>query len=150
MKKYLFFIILCFTLTASAEGIELISNFAFHSCTILDRDFNVMQEIPSESGDPIGLYALAKADGKEYIVVTIGEKSAYDIQVVNVVQGKAENNSRIDMYQGGMTFQGQIVPINVFLEYNVKRNKYIPETITIDINNSPNFIQLSGLIPVHK
>lgn len=150
MKKFILLLFVCISIIGYGQNIDIVSNYAFHNFTVLDRDFNVIQEIPSKSGDPIGLYALAKADGKEYIVVTAGDESLYDIQVVNVVRGEVENNSRIDMYQGGMTFQGQIVVINVFLQYNVKRNNSIPEAITIDVNNSPTFIQLSGLIPVHK
>lgn len=151
MKKSILLIIICISaLTSYGQDINVVTTYAFHKISVLDREFNVIQELPSQSGDPIGLYSLANADGKEYIIVTIGDESAYEIQVVNFVQGDAKNNSRIDLYQGGMTVEGQIVIINVYLEYNENRNKKIPEAITVDVNNSPNFIQLSGLVPIHK
>lgn len=151
MKKIVLLILGCILpLISCGQGISIVSNYAFHNCTVLDRNFNVIQELPSQSGNPIGLYILAKENGKEYIAITIGDESAYEIKVVNVVRGDVENNTRIDMYQGGMIVEGQIAVINVFLEYNLKRNNSIPEAITIDVNNSPNFIRFSGLIPVHK
>lgn len=134
----------------NTDDLKIDTPYAYHECLVLDRDFNVMQDTPSSDGNPIGLFSISEDSKMKYIIATLGEKSMYEIQVVNTVIGEPENGSRIDMYQGGMHFQGQIVIINVFLEYDLSRSSTIPEAVTFDVNNSPNFIQLKGLIPVHK
>lgn len=150
MKKIVLIILLLFSsLVSFAEDDNILCKFAIHDYIVLDREFNVINNMPSSNGNSLGLFILAESNSKKYIVVTLGKDPVYEIVVVNEVYGDIKNGSKIDMYQGGMTFQGQIVVINVFLEYDVDKNLNIPEAITIDVHKSPNFIQLKGLIPIN-
>ena len=150
MKKFflLFVITLSCVSNLFAQDYQVNQKFVFHECLVLNRDFSIKEKIPSESGDPMGLYIFTEIEDKKYIVVTLGQETMYEIQVVNTVNGKVENGSRIDMYQGGMHFQESIVVINVFLEFDTTKNTEIPEAITIDVNNSPTFIQFKGIVPL--
>lgn len=151
MKKFLLLVTVCISaISCYGQDADIKSLYAYHISTVLDRDFNVLKEIPSSTGDPIGIFGLAKYNEKDYITITLGHEPLYEIQVVNFVKGDVENGIRIDMFQGGMYVEEQIAVINVFLEYNIERNDNIPEAITIDVYKSPNYIRLSGLIPVHK
>lgn len=127
--------------TVNAEDIEFLHLYVFHHCTVLDRELNVINDIPSESGDPMGTFSLVESEGKKYIEVTLAEDPVYEILVVNEVKGKVKKGRRIDLYQGGMQFEGQIVIINVFIEYDTTKNTEYPDVITIDVHNSPNYIQ---------
>lgn len=150
MKKLFLLIVIILSCAPNffAQDYSVIQKFVFHEALVLNRDFSIQERIPSESGDPMGLYIFTEIEDKKCILVTIGEEPKYEILIVNIVEGDVEDGRRIDMYQGGMHFKGEIVVINVFLEFDISKNSKVPESITIDVNNSPNFIQFKGILPL--
>ena len=88
MKRFLIIFFLFLNLTSLAQSITSDCIYAIHNWTVLDRSFNEVDNIQSNSGDPMGLFSISQADGKKYIVVTFGKEPVYEIQVVNEVKGK--------------------------------------------------------------
>ena len=58
-----------------------------------------------------------------------------------------QKNLKIIMYQGGETIENMgTYTANIFFVYDLSKNKNVPELIRLEINNSPNIMQYSGLI----
>ena len=82
MKKLLFIFVLMLTASFSINAAErVIHSYLYHGFKVYDRENNLIQEIPSSSGDPIGLFVVAEIDGEKYLSVTVGDKSAYEFRV---------------------------------------------------------------------
>ena len=54
-----------------------------------------------------------------------------------------KDGTRADVYAGGMTVEGQTVPLQVFVCYS---KSTIPDVIIVDVFNSPTLIELSRLV----
>ena len=149
MKKLIFYLLLL-SICFSIEAKEKHTGFAYHSFTVKDRNFEVVQEY-KEDGHPLGVIIDANIDGTQMIGVTLGKETVYEVQIVNTVEDDGVNpNEKCVMYQGGMKFQGEIVVINVLYFYDVHKNKEIPEYVWIDVNNSPTIMELSGLVKINE
>lgn len=99
--------------------------------------------MPSSSGDPIGLFLVAEIDGEKYLSVTVGDESAYEFRVALSKNVDENDGTRADVYAGGMTVEGQTVPLQVFVCYS---KSSIPDVILVDVFNSPTLIELSRLV----
>lgn len=147
MKYILFLFSLIGALCLNAA--ESHESFAYHSFTVKDRDFNVQDEFHGD-GAPLGLILNAYIDDTQYIAITLGENTIYEVQVVNEVTDQDfAPGYKCLMYQGGMSFQGEIVAINILFIYNLSRNTEIPDTVLVDVNNSPTIMELSGLVKLN-
>lgn len=100
--------------------------------------------MPTSNGDPIGMFILAEIDGRKYISVTVGNDPVYEFPVALSKEG-SENGIRTEVYGGGTIFQGQTVPLQLFLVYSTST---IPDEIIVDVFNSPNYIILSNIVSV--
>lgn len=148
--KHLVAFLVSLTISFMAVASESYSSYAYHSFTVKDRDFNVQHESQGD-GKPMGLIIDADIDGTEYIGITLGEETIYEVQVVNVVKDEdSQQGIKCVMYQGGMKFQGEIVVINVLFTYDLDKNSNIPETVLVDVVNSPTIMELSGLVKLNS
>lgn len=144
MKKLLFIFVLMLTASFSINAAErVIHSYLYHGFKVYDRENNLIQEIPSSSGDPIGLFTVAEIDGEKYLSVTVGDKSAYEFRVALSKDVNETDGTRADVYAGGMTVEGQTVPLQVFVCYS---QSTIPDVIIVDVFNSPTLIELSRLV----
>ena len=106
MKKSLLALcvsLFCGTFALAAQDNQTLK-YLYHEMQVLDRDYSVIEEFPSENGNPVGMYILTEIESydSKYIVVTIGKEITYQIQVVNIVEGEVKDGMKVDMYQGGM------------------------------------------------
>lgn len=149
MKNLIITIILllvCF----SGIAADKCTSYAYHSVTIKDRDFNVVEELQG-NGKPMGLILNIESDGSKFLGVTIGEKSIYEITIVNTVEdSSSQPGVKCILYQGGMKFQGEYIVINVFYIYDTQKNGEIPEYVWIDVDNSPTIMELSGIVKINN
>ena len=99
--------------------------------------------MPSSSGDPIGLFIVAEIDGEKSLSVTVGEKSTYEFRVALSKNVDEKDGTRAEVYAGGMTIEGQTVPLQVFVCYS---KSTIPDVIIVDVFDSPTLIELSRLV----
>ena len=144
MKKLLF--VLALMLIASFElsaSERVLHSYIYHKFKVYDRDNNLIQEIPSSNGDPIGLFIVAEIDGDKYLSITVGDKSAYEFKVTLSKNVNEKDGTRANVYAGGMTIDGQTVPLQIFVCYS---KSSIPDAIIVDIFNSPTLIELSRLV----
>lgn len=144
MKKLLFVFVLMLTASFSAGASErIIHSYLYHGFKVYDRDNNLIQEAPSSSGDPIGLFIVAEIDGEKYLSVTIGDESAYEFRIALSKNVDEKDGTHADVYAGAMTVEGQTVPLQVFVCYS---KSTIPDVIIVDVFNSPTLIELSRLV----
>lgn len=144
MKKLQFVFALMLIASFSISAAErVIHSYLYHGFKVYDRENNLIQEIPSSSGDPIGLFVVAEIDGEKYLSVTVGDKSAYEFRVALSKDVNETDGTRADVYAGGMTVEGQTVPLQVFVCYS---QSTIPDVIIVDVFNSPTLIELSRLV----
>lgn len=141
MKRFILFFGIFISITAFAQE-RVLKSLIFHNCTISDRDFNFINEIPSSNGDPIGMFLLVEVDGNKYILVTLGKDPIYEFFVA-LSKEENDNGLRSEIYAGGTEFQGQTVPLQLFLMYTTSS---IPDKIIVDVFNSPNYIILSNIV----
>ena len=89
----------------------------------------------------------ATIDNKNYLLISIPDVHTYQLQIVNKVVDTPQKNLKIIMYQGGETIENMgTYTANIFFVYDLSKNKNVPELIRLEINNSPNIMQYSGLI----
>ncbi len=144
MKKVLLVVALMLIASFNLSAAErIIHSYLYHGFKVYDRENNLIQDMPSSSGDPIGLFLVAEIDGKKYLSVTVGDESAYEFRVALSKNVDEYDGTCADVYAGGMTVEGQTVPLQVFVCYS----KYsIPDVILVDVFNSPTLIELSRLV----
>lgn len=143
MKKFILIFFLFISLTSYAKE-EVLESCIYHNFTVLDRDNNLIEDIPSSNGDPQGLFLLADIDGTKFISVTSGKDSLLDLQVY-LSKEVEENGIRTEIYGGAVDFENQKVPLQVFVFYTKSDT---PDDVVIDIYNSPTLIRLSGLVKI--
>ncbi len=144
MKKLLFVIVWMLIASFSVSASErVIHSYLYHGFSVYDRDNNLIQENPSSNGDPIGLFIVAEIDGEKYLSVTVGDESAYEFRIVLSKKVNEKDGTHADVYAGGMTVEGQTVPLQVFVCYS---KSTIPDVIIVDVFNSPTLIELSRLV----
>lgn len=122
---------------------RVIHSYLFHGFKVYDRENNLIQETPSSSGDPIGLFIIAEIDGKKYLSFTIGDESAYEFKVALSKNVKENDGTRAEIYAGGMSVEGQTVPLQVFVCFS---KSSIPDGVLVDVFNSPTIIELSRFV----
>lgn len=122
---------------------RVIHSYLFHGFKVYDRENNLIQDIPSSSGDPIGLFIVAEIDGKKYLSITIGDESAYEFKIALSKNVNEKDGTRVEVYAGGMSIEGQTVPLQVFVCFS---KSAIPDVVLIDVFNSPTIIELSRLV----
>lgn len=122
---------------------RVIHSYLYHGFKVYDRENNLIQDTPSLSGDPIGLFLVAEIDGEKYLSVTVGDESPYEFRVALTKNIDEKDGTRADVYAGGMTVKGQTVPLQVFVCYS---KSSIPDVILVDVFNSPTLIELSRLV----
>lgn len=145
MKKLLFLFCLCITIICGAQNLESIShNYLYHGFKVYDRDNNLIKA--SSSGDPIGLFIVAEISGEKFLSVTVGDESVYAFKVVLSKNVDDNDGTHTDVYAGGMTIEGQIVPLQVLVCYS---KSIIPDVILVDVFNSPTLIELNSLVPLN-
>ncbi len=144
MKKVLFLLGMVLTMYIGVNASEnIIHSYIYHGFKVYDRDYNLIQDIPSPDCNPIGLFIVAVINGEKYLSVTVGEDSAYEFKVALSKRVNEDDGTYADVYAGGMTVEGQIVPLQVFVCYS----KFaIPDVILVDVLNSPTLIELSRLV----
>lgn len=142
-KTFLFcFLMLFASFTISATE-QIVHSYLYHGFKVYDRENNLIQDTPSSSGDPIGLFIVAEIDGEKYLSITSGKDSVYEFKIVLSKVIDEDNGVHADLYAGGMTVEGQTVPLQVFVFFS----KYsIPDAIVVDVFNSPTLIELSRLV----
>lgn len=144
MKKILLVgaFILFVSLVLSAKE-HVIHSYLYHGFKVYDRENNLIQDAPSTSGDPIGLFLVAEVDGEKFLSVTVGNDSAYEFKIVLSKSIEEKEGTHADIYAGGMTVEGQTIPLQVFVCYS---KSTIPDAIIVDVFNSPTLIELSRLV----
>ncbi|MDE5822490.1 MAG: hypothetical protein K2H63_08430 [Paramuribaculum sp.] len=144
MKNVLFafamMLVASFNLSAAER---VIHSYLYHGFEVYDRENNLIQEMPTSSGDPFGLFLVAEIDGEKYLTITVGETSLYEFRVALSKNVDEKDGTRADVYAGGMTVEEQIVPLQVFVCYS---KSTIPDVIIVDVFNSPTLIELSRLV----
>lgn len=144
MKKTLlvgaFVLFVSFVLSAKEQ---VIHSYLYHGFTVYDRENNLIEDMPSASGDPIGLFLVAEVDGEKYLSVTVGNDSVYEFMILLSKSIEEKDGTRADIYAGGMTVEEQSVPLQVFACYSTST---IPDVIIVDVFNSPTLIELSRLV----
>lgn len=144
MKKFLFiFNLMLFASLNLSAAERVIHSYLYHGFKVYDRENNLIQEMPSSSGDPIGLFIVAEIDGEKSLSVTVGEKSTYEFRVALSKNVDEKDGTRAEVYAGGMTIEGQTVPLQVFVCYS---KSTIPDVIIVDVFDSPTLIELSRLV----
>lgn len=140
---YFLLVLMLFTSFALSASEHVIHSYIYHGFKVYDRENNLIQDTPSSSGDPIGLFLVVDIDHEKYLSVTAGEDSVYEFKVVLSKAVDDEDGTHADVYAGGMTVDGQTVPLQVFVCYS---KASIPDVILIDVFNSPTLIELSRLV----
>ncbi|MGM9795527.1 MAG: hypothetical protein ACI3ZZ_04840 [Candidatus Aphodosoma sp.] len=144
MKKVLFILGMMLTVSISVNATEnIIHSYIYHGFKVYDRDYNLIQDNPSSNGDPIGLFIVADINGEKYLSVTAGEEPVYEFKIALTKNVDDKDGTHTDVYAGGMTVEGQIVPLQVFVCYS---KSAIPDVILVDVFNSPTLIELSRLV----
>lgn len=144
MKKLLFVFVLMLIASLNVSASErVIHSYLYHGFKVYDRDNNLIQEIPSSSGDPIGLFIVAEIEDEKYLSVTVGDESAYEFRIALSKNVDDKDGTHADVYAGGMPVEGQTVPLQVFVCYS---KSIIPDVIFVDVFNSPTLIELSRLV----
>lgn len=65
MKKVLLVVALMLIASFNLSAAErIIHSYLYHGFKVYDRENNLIQDMPSSSGDPIGLFLVAEIDGK--------------------------------------------------------------------------------------
>lgn len=72
----------------------------------------------------------------------MGQDPIYEFPVA-LSKEENDNGLRSEIYAGGTEFQGQTVPLQLFLMYSTSS---IPDDIIIDVFNSPNYIKFSNIV----
>lgn len=145
MRKTLLLLILTlFTSFSVGATKHIIHSYIYHGFKVYDRDNNLIQDMPSSSGAPIGIFLVAEIDGKKFLSITVGKDSAYEFKVVLSKDIDEQDGTRANVYAGGMTIEGQTVPLQVFVCYS--KSSSIPDVILVDVFNSPTLIELSRLV----
>lgn len=142
-KSFLFWVLMLFASFTISATEQIVHSYLYHGFKVYDREHNLIQDTPSSSGDPIGLFLVAEIDGEKYLSITSGKDSVYEFKIVLSKVIDEDNGVHADLYAGGMTVEGQTVPLQVFVFFS----KYsIPDAIVIDVFNSPTLIELSRLV----
>lgn len=89
------------------------------------------------------MFIVAEIEGEKYLSVTVGKDSAYEFKIVLSKTIEEEDGTHADVYAGGMTVEGETVPLQVFVCYS---KTPIPDVILVDVFNSPTLIELSRLV----
>lgn len=143
MKVLILFALMLIASLSLSAAERVIHSYLYHGFKVYDRENNLIQDMPSSSGDPIGLFLVAEIDGEKYLSVTVGDESAYEFRVALSKNVDENDGTRADVYAGGMTVEGQTVPLQVFVCYS---KSSIPDVILVDVFNSPTLIELSRLV----
>ncbi len=134
-------VILFVSLPLSARE-QILHSYLYHGFKVYDRENNLIRDLPSTNGDPLGLFLVAEVDGDKFLSVTVAENTVYEFRIV--FSETIENKGFYALeYSGGMMVDGQAVPIRVYLYYTTSP---LPDFVLVDVYKSPTFIELSGLI----
>lgn len=123
--------------------------YLFHKMEVLETGTDKLLDSFPGMG---GMVVSATAHGKEYLIISIPKVHTYELQIVNRAEEDiTEQNLKIVMLQGGETIENVgIYTANVFFIYDLKKNLNMPEIIRLEINNSPNIMQYSGIIKLSE
>lgn len=122
---------------------RVIHSCLYHCFKVYDRDSKLINEIPSSNGDPIGLFIVAEIDGEKYLSITVGDDSVYEFKIALSKNIDEVDGTRAEVYAGGMSVEGQTVPLQVFVCFS---KSSIPDNVLVDVFNSPTIIELSQLV----
>lgn len=147
MKRYIYLIFCCLSIPLCAQtsgNFTINEKLIFHKLEVLETGTDkVLDSFPEGSG----MIVDATIDNKNYLLISIPDVHTYQLQIVNKVVDTPQKNLKIIMYQGGETIENMgTYTANIFFVYDLSKNKNIPELIRLEINNSPNIMQYSGLI----
>lgn len=144
MKKVIFvFALLLIASFNKSAAEQVIHSYLYHGFKVYEREGNLIRDLPSSDGDPIGIFIVAEIDGEKYLSITLGDKTAYEFRVALSKNIDEDDGTHTDLYAGGMTFEGQTVPLQVFVFYS---KSTIPDAIIVDVFKSPTLIELSRLV----
>lgn len=147
MKRYINLIFCCLSIPLCAQtsgNFTINEKLIFHKLEVLETGTDkVLDSFPEGSGMIID----TTIDNKNYLLISIPDVHTYQLQIVNKVVDTPQKNLKIIMYQGGETIENMgTYTANIFFVYDLSKNKNVPELIRLEINNSPNIMQYSGLI----
>ena len=147
MKRYIYLIFYCLSIPLCAQtsgNFTINEKLIFHKLEVLETGTDkVLDSFPEGSGMIID----TTIDNKNYLLISIPDVHTYQLQIVNKVVDTPQKNLKIIMYQGGETIENMgTYTANIFFVYDLSKNKNVPELIRLEINNSPNIMQYSGLI----
>ena len=147
MKRYIYLIFCCLSILLCAQtsgNFTINEKLIFHKLEVLETGTDkVLDSFPEGSGMIID----TTIDNKNYLLISIPDVHTYQLQIVNKVVDTPQKNLKIIMYQGGETIENMgTYTANIFFVYDLSKNKNVPELIRLEINNSPNIMQYSGLI----
>lgn len=140
-KIYFLIIILAISLKVYPETIVK-DKYIWRQMTVKNRNYDVIEEFNNVKG----VIILVNIEEKDYVSITIGEKSMYEVQIVNKVVDTSVKGVKIEMLQGRQKIQDKIITMSVFLTYFNIKNTSIPEVISVDIDGSDSIIEFSGLV----
>ena len=147
MKRYIYLIFCFFSIPLCAQTLgnfTINEKLIFHKLEVLETGTDkVLDSFPEGSGMIID----TTIDNKNYLLISIPDVHTYQLQIVNKVVDTPQKKLKIIMYQGGETIENMgTYTANIFFVYDLSKNKNVPELIRLEINNSPNIMQYSGLI----
>ena len=143
------YIVLAFALasmTVSAQNI--VEKFVSHKLDIVESD--TKRPIHSDV-DLKYVIASVFIDEQEYLIISNPNIMTYNLIVFNKAEEIVNSNTKIRMYQGGENIKDVgTYTANVFYYYDIQRNESIPESIWLELDNSPNILIFSGIIRINE
>lgn len=147
MKKYILLLLCCFSISLFAQTSDnytINEKFIFHKLEVLETGTDKVLDSFSEGS---GMIIDATVENKNFLLISIPDVRTYQLLIVNKVVDTPKKDLKIVMYQGGETIENLgTYTANIFFVYDMSKNKNVPELIRLEINNSPNIMQYSGLI----
>ena len=150
MKKHILLLLCCFSISLFAktsDNYTINEKFIFHKLEVLETGTDKVLDSFSEGS---GMIIDATVENKNFLLISIPDVHTDQLLIVNKVVDTPKKDLKIVMYQGGETIENLgTYTANIFFVYDMSKNKNVPELIRLEINNSPNIMQYSGLISVH-
>lgn len=151
MRKVILLLLSVFFIGVSAQtysGYTVNEKFVFHKLEVLET--GTEKKLDSFSGCR-GVIIDATIEKQNYLMINVPEVHTYTLQVVNKVVDTSQKNIKIVMYQGGEHIENMgTYTANIFFVYDLSKNRNVPELVRLEINNSPNIMQFSGIIKLEN
>lgn len=88
-------------------------------------------------------------DNIEWIGVTLGHTTVYQIQAVQTIVDYPEKGIKIEMKRGGVMENSEVVgTISVFRLYDLENNKVVPELIRTKVDNADVVFEFHGIVAI--